>query len=290
MAALLRLRVVTSPFTSGRHLLLSYDRDMRFCLGTMGYAYDDWIGPFFPKGLARNGWLSYYAQHHDVIEMNTTFHAVPSVDRIKTWRDAVPDHFRFSAKVNKRITHELLPADAVGEMKAFISVMKQFEQKLGPLLLQFPPTLSVRAAAGVGKLIASLPDDLQFVIEFRDRSWLREDVYEMLRSKNIALVMLDHEEFPWAADVPATADFLYIRMVGKHGRYPDIGFEVRDPADDLELWRSRIETVTDAKSIRESWVLFNNDFAGHAPATLRRFAKIAGVTKASAPAPPTLFD
>lgn len=256
----------------------------------MGYAYDDWVGPLFPRGLARSQWLSFYAQHHDSIEMNTTFHAVPTPERVRAWRDAVPADFRFSVKVNKRITHELALSDAVGEMKAFIDVARHFEDKLGPLLLQFPPVLPSRAMPGLQKLLASLPRDLQFAIEFRDRSWLRKETYELLSSHNIAMVMLDHEDHPWARDLPATADFLYLRLVGKHGRYEDIGYEKWDPTEELIRWKNRIELRAKERAINEVWVLFNNDYAGHAPATLRRFAKIVDAKSIANIAPPTLFD
>lgn len=252
----------------------------------MGYAYDDWLGPFFPRGLARPNWLSFYSHHHDSIEMNTTFHAVPSIDRVKAWRDSVPTNFRFAIKVNKRITHELPLRDATGEMKAFIDVVRHFEEMLGPLLLQFPPVMLGTELPSLAKFLDGLPGNLRFAVEFRDRSWLREETYALLSGHNIALVMLDHEDHRYAADVPATADFSYVRLVGKHGRYEDIGYETWDPTADLKEWKQRIE----ARGGGEAWVLFNNDFAGHAPATLRRFAKLVDAPSVTNVAPPTLFD
>lgn len=257
-------------------------------LGTMGYSYDDWIGPFFPAGLPRSDWLSFYAQHHNCIELNTTFHAIPVVERVQAWRDAVPEDFRFAVKVNHQITHALAMRHATALMNHFVDAMRPMGKKLGVMLLQYPPTLASADWSGLALFVESLPKDVRFAMEFRHRSWLSQSTFDLLARHNVALVMLDHEDHPWALKTPVTADFAYVRLVGKHDRYEELGFEQRDPSTDLDRWKERLEWCEQDSPLREKWVLFNNDYAGHAPATLRRFRKLIG--DSSSAAPPTLFD
>jgi uncharacterized protein YecE (DUF72 family) len=255
----------------------------------MGLAYDDWLGPFYPPKTPKNRWLPYYAGMFNAIELNTTFHAVPTPDRVAGWAAAVPEHFRFAVKASKQATHDVPLAAAREPLAAFIDSVRSFGSRLGPILLQLPPWCGVEQTSGLQTLLASLPADLRFAVEFRSADWLTESTFELLARHNAAFVGLEHEDHPQHAQVRATTDFLYVRIVGKHGRYDDIGREVFDPTEQLEAWWRRIEAAA-GPEVREVWVTFNNDFAGFAPATLRRFAKIAGVELAKPPRQRDLFE
>jgi uncharacterized protein YecE (DUF72 family) len=245
-------------------------------LGTMGLAYDDWLGPFYPPKTPKNRWLPYYAGCFDAIEMNTTFHAVPTPERVSGWAAAVPEHFRFAVKASKQATHDVPLAAAREPLSVFIDSVRSFGPRLGPIVLQLPPWCGSEQMPGLRTLLSSLPADLRFAVEFRSADWLKEPVFDLLARHNAAFVGLEHEDHPQHALLRATADFLYVRIVGKHGRYDDVGREVFDPTEHLESWWQRIQAAA-GPEVREVWVMFNNDFAGFAPGTLRRFAKIAGV-------------
>jgi uncharacterized protein YecE (DUF72 family) len=242
----------------------------------MGLAYDDWLGPFYPPKTPKNRWLAYYAGCFDAIEMNTTFHAVPTPERVAGWAATVPENFRFAVKASKQATHDVPLSAAREPLALFVDSVRSFGSHLGPIVLQLPPWCGAEQTAGLRTLLESLPADLRFAVEFRSADWLGEPTFDLLARYNVAFVGLEHEDHPRHALVRATADFLYVRIVGKHGRYDDVGREVFDPTEQLETWWRRIEAAA-GPEVREVWVMFNNDFAGFAPATLRRFARIAGV-------------
>ena len=106
---------------------------------------------------------------------------------------------------------------------------------------------------------------------------MRDETYRLLTEYNVALVGVDHDEHPEQAQLRATADFVYIRLKGKHGRYVETGREMVDPTEQLRAWLEWIRAVEAESGPRETWIACSNDFAGHSPATLRRFAALAGV-------------
>lgn len=250
---------------------------MRYRLGTMGYSYDDWAGTFYPGKTPRGRWLETYARTFPGVELNTTFHATPSPDRIRAWGAAVPPEFRFAIKTGRQITHDLPLSAAGGPMLEFLEVMRTFGPLAGPVLIQFPPTLAADASASLDAFLGTLPTDFRYAVEFRHSSWLKDRTADLLRRHRVCWVALDHVDHPALADVPATTDFLYVRLVGRHGRYDNPGRELLDPTPQLRRWHEWIARTADGGGIDETWVLFNNDYAGHAPATLRRFADLAAV-------------
>ena len=250
---------------------------MRWRLGTTGYFNRGWRGPFFPPGLPQAKWLSHYATRFDAIELNTTFHAVPTADRVRGWAAKVPDDFRFSLKAPRAVTHECDLARAAGPLAEFLDVAAGLGPKLGVVLLQFGPHHGAGELPDLDRLLATLPPSVRFAAEFRDASWLAPPTYRVLRDRGVALVASDLDDLPAAAGIVPTADFLYVRLLGKHGRFETDDHEIFDPTDRLVWWRDRLARACDAAGPAAAWVLSNNDFAGHAPATLRRFAGLAGV-------------
>lgn len=242
-------------------------------LGTMGYSYADWRGPFFPRGLPQTQWLHHYAQRFSAVELNTTFHATPPGDWIARWIDAVPDEFRFAVKVNRQVTHDQPLERSVGDYIEFVQAMQGFGAKLGPLLLQLPPHVTRREIGSLELLLRETPTNQPVAVEFRESSWRHPDTLGLLREYGAAWVGLDHEDHADLLCVEPTADWTYIRLVGKHGRYDREDCEQFDPTPQLEEWSQRIAGHS-AQWGGERWVLFNNDYAGHGPATLRRFAKL----------------
>ena len=252
---------------------------MRWRLGTTGYFNRGWRGPFFPPGLPQAKWLSFYASRFDAIELNTTFHALPTRDRVRGWAAKVPADFRFSLKAPRTVTHEGPLAFAAEPLAEFLDVAGELGDKLGCVLLQFGPHHTADELPALRKLLAPLParhPAVRFAAEFRHGSWLAPPTYRALREVGAALVASDLEELPAAAGIVPTADFLYVRLLGKHGRYETDDHEIVDPTPRLTWWRDRLRRAVDRADPAVVWMLSNNDFAGHAPATLRRFAGLAG--------------
>jgi uncharacterized protein YecE (DUF72 family) len=266
----------------------------RWRLGTMGLAYKEWLGNVYPPSLPASQWLRCYATQFNAIEMNTTFYATPDEDRLRAWSKATPPDFRFSLKVGKHITHETPLVEAPPLMRSFLDAIRPLEEKLGPLLIQLSPRHRSRELGAIRYLLNSLPRDLRFALELRHYSWRHERVFPelcaLLREHNVALVGLDHEDFPEQAALTQTADFDYVRLVGRHGRYVTQSHELFDPTPELERWQQRLASRTTDEPPRETWVLFNNDYAGHGPTTLRRFASLVGMKLPPPPQQRRLFD
>lgn len=261
-------------------------------LGTHGFSYKDWRGPFYPKSAKQADWLQHYAARFDAIEMNTTFHATPSREVLAGWYRKTPNDFRFAVKVGQHITHDAPLRHAAEPMRDFVAAMQPLGEKLGPLLIQLAPWCGIDQLADFRTFLAALPRGPQYAVEFRNAGWRKQAVYDALRESNVALVALDHEEHPEQAELIPTADFLYVRLVGKHGRYDTEEAERYDPTDLLRVWLEKIRAVEAEQGPSETWFMCGNDYAGHAPATLRRFAALAGVALPQPPAEPrqtTLF-
>ncbi len=257
---------------------------MRFRLGTTGYHNPGWAGTFYPEGLSRAKWLAYYASRFDAIELNTTFHAMPTAEKVRRWAERVGEDFEFAVKATRAVTHDLPLSQAAPVLAVFLDAVRELGGRLGPVLLQLPPEATVEQLPGLAVLLDALPDDVKFAIEFRSATWFRSEMFDLCRARNVAVVAAELEGHPESAGIIPTADFLYVRLLGRHGRFPDETRERFDPTPRLIDWHRRIVAAASESDVRECWVLFNTDYAGHAPATLCRFAKIARVPLAGGPA------
>ncbi|HVT88544.1 MAG TPA: DUF72 domain-containing protein [Tepidisphaeraceae bacterium] len=264
---------------------------IRYRLGTIGYAYPDWRGPFYPEGLGQGKWLGFYGGQFDSLELNTTFHAVPIPERVRKWASKVGPDFRFAVKTSRAITHDHPLEAAQAPMLQFIEIVRSFGQTLGPVLIQLPPHVGIDSFGVLDRLLDSLPIDVRYAVEFRHPSWVQDRTTDMLRQHNAAWVGLDHLDHPQLRRLRATADFLYVRLVGKHQRFKETNHEQVDVMDDLRKWHAAIcrEVRQSPRTIDEVWVMSSNDYAGHSPATLRRFAGIAGIKLLAAPVQSELF-
>ena len=261
----------------------------RWHLGTTGLAFDGWVGAFYPAGMPSSKWLSFYAQNFTCLELNTTFYATPPTERMRLWCETAGPGFRFSAKLPKAITHDAPLSQGVGLIRRFADDIAAFGSSLAVVLVQFPPTVTMGQLPALERLLAAWQSPVRLAVEFRSASWIHRETEALLRERGVAWVALEHDDCPPMARVIPTTDFLYVRLVGKHGRFTTESHELFDPTEELKVWLNRIRSATGTTddpgraAIRDVYVLFNNDFAGHGPATLRRFAALAGV---ALPTPP----
>lgn len=185
------------------------------------------------------------------MELDTTFHAVPTAGRVRRWADASPDDFRFCVKTPKDVTHadgRLSAPERVDTMLRFVESAREFGGKLGVVLLQFPPSFDDGEAGELGTLIGKLPDDIRYAVEFRHLSWDAGATAGLLRQFGCGWVAGDY----LARDprpIDATADFLYVRWVGRHGQHPTLDRERIDVPERLAWWKRRIEACGDIKTV-----------------------------------------
>ncbi len=243
----------------------------RLWLGTQGWSYPSWVGSFYPPGTAQAQFLEAYASQFRTVELDTTFYAVPSESTVAGWRARTPDGFLFAAKFPQLITHEKGLVDCAGETMFFLERMTLLDLKLGPLLLQMPPSFAATELGRLRAFLEGLPTGLRYALEVRHRSWLAEPVHgrllELLVRQGVALCLVQHAWMPRLDEV--TGDFVYVRWLGRRADIPDDDYgRVRiDRERELDAWAEQIRGYLRAGKFVYGY--FNNHYAGHSPASVR---------------------
>jgi uncharacterized protein YecE (DUF72 family) len=227
-------------------------------LGTSGWSYKEWIGPFYDGAASM---LRQYTGVFRTAEIDSTFYAYPSKGLVTGWKMHTPPDFIFTAKLPKLITHEKkldLSRGADADLARFIDVMSPLATcgKLGCLLIQLPPSFGFDPGT-LEEFLKVLPLNVRFAIEFRNMAWMREETWPLLERYKVAYVNVDEPLLP--ADVHLTTDFTYFRW---HGRGERVWFDYRYSKDELAPW---IPKVADAeKKVSRAFGYFNNHFHGYA--------------------------
>jgi uncharacterized protein YecE (DUF72 family) len=227
-------------------------------VGTSGYSYKEWKGPFYPEKLPAREMLAYYAGQLPTVEINNTFYRVPQKSVLENWAAAVPDSFRFIVKSTRRITHFKRLVNASEEVEFFLGQMATLGDRLGAVLFQLPPNLQ-KNLESLESFLALLPGGTRAAFEFRHNSWFDDDVFELLRGRNCSLCIADAEG---GADVPfvGTADWGYLRL-----RRPDYSDK------ELGSWLGRIR----GESWTDAFVFFKHEDAGAGPRMAKRLLDLA---------------
>jgi uncharacterized protein YecE (DUF72 family) len=249
-------------------------------LGTQGWSYDSWVGSFYPPGAPSNAWLEAYASQFSTVELDTTFYAIPRASTVDGWYERTPEEFRFAAKFPKSITHEKQLADCHTETTAFFDAMTRLGRKLGPLLLQMPPSFSAGQLDALKTFLRDLPTGFRCALEVRHRSWLTKQtllvLLTLLQQQGIALCLVQHAWMPRLDEI--TAPFTYIRWLGRREDIPDDDYsQVRIDRDaQLDAWAGQIAHYLGAGITVYGY--FNNHYQGHSPASARALqARLAGL-------------
>ena len=174
----------------------SANRTGKIWIGTSGWTYDGWRGPFYPKETPKRLWLSYYSTQFTTTEINGSFYRTPTLDAVRDWRDSTPREFTFAWKASKFITHwKRLSVKCENS----IALMETRLEALGPkgclVLFQLPPNFSADQAR-LAAFIQMLPNTRRYAFEFRHRSWYHDGIMELLQSRNAALCISDHGDAP----------------------------------------------------------------------------------------------
>ncbi len=179
--------------------------------GTSGFAYAQWKPQFYPAKLPANKFLEHYAHRLNSVEINYTFRRMPSASTLENWAAATPPGFLFALKGHMRITHILRLKNAAEATTVFLRAIDPLRaaRRLGPILFQLPPQMKCDIPL-LAAFLEILPDDLRYAFEFRHTSWLVDEVYRLLKQRNISLCVAESEKL----EVPEviTADFVYYRL------------------------------------------------------------------------------
>jgi uncharacterized protein YecE (DUF72 family) len=238
---------------------------MRLWVGTSGFSYDEWTGPFYPPDLAAKDRLGFYAQRLPAVEINNTFYRMPAARLLEGWAARVSPEFRFAIKAPRRITHIKRLKDAAEDTAYLLRVVAALGPSLGCLLFQLPPNLGVDLDR-LDAFLALLPEGTRAAFEFRHPSWREADVQGRLAARGLALAEVDSDDAP-APPPGAGPGWGYLRL--RRTRY--------EPAD-LAGWLARLE----ASSWAEAFVFFKHEDAAAGPRLAAELLALA----AAAPGPP----
>ncbi len=236
-------------------------------LGTSGWDYPEWVGRVYPKrGVSDR--LRYYSGLFPIVEINTTFYRLPPVGVVRSWAERTPAQFRFTAKFPQTITHDLRLVNVDEELGRFLDVLRPLREagKLAAALLQLPPSLPFEART-VRAFYERLPTDLPVAVEFRERSWLEDESFALLREHGLAYVIVDEPHLPIRLEV--TAPFAYVRW---HGHGQPLWYDYTYSAPELRAWVPRVQALRARTELLLGF--FNNHFRGDAPTNARSISEL----------------
>jgi uncharacterized protein YecE (DUF72 family) len=223
---------------------------LRVC--TSGFQYDHWRDVFYPRDLRKRDWLKHYAAHFDTVEINNTFYGLPPESTFHRWREQAGSGFCYALKFSRYGTHRkrlIDPADTIG---VFLERARHLEGHLGPILVQLPPRWRARPER-LDAFLEAAPQDVRWAVELRDPSWLRDDVFAVLRARGAALCI--HDLLP-EHPLEVTADWLYLRY---HGPFRCAGSYAPQALAAEGRWlREHLAAG------RDVYAFFNNDAEGNA--------------------------
>ena len=185
-------------------------------IGTSGWHYSHWKGPFYPKKISEKQFLPFYLEHFSTVEINRTFYGLPEKKVFERYSKMVPRSFIFSVKGSRFITHVKKLKDPKLPLKRFFSRVKGLKNQFGPILFQLPRGWKVNLER-LHIFLKSLPKGYRYTFEFRDPSWLCEEVYALLRKYKACLCIYEYDGF--LSPQIVTTNFIYVRLHGPDGPY-----------------------------------------------------------------------
>lgn len=260
-------------------------------IGTSSFSEADWVGPFYPAGTRPADYLKYYATRFNTVEIDASYYAIPRRTSVETWARKTPAGFLLSAKFPRSIVHGgegprpdpqtvLIPDRTYGDRDRFLEAMSALGSRLGPLVLQFPYfSKAVFPSASdffdrLDRFLEALPSGFRYVVEIRNRAWLKPALGDLLRRHRTALALVDQAWMPHGDEVmqmfdPVTAGFTYIRLLGDRKEIEAVtdrwNRTVLDRTERLLRWAAVIRRFLD--NGLETMVYANNHYAGYAPET-----------------------
>ena len=230
---------------------------MNLFVGTSGFSYKGWKGPFYPEKLASKDMLSYYGGQLPAVEINNTFYRIPKREVFENWAAQVPESFRFSVKASRRITHFKRLNDTDEVLDYLLSGAAVLGDRLGVLLFQLPPNFKVDLER-LKTFLDTVPRDVRAAFEFRHDSWRDEAVHDALRDHGAALVIADTDDED--AEIVSTASWGYLRL--RKTDYTD---------QQTTAWAKKVA----AAEWDDAFVFFKHEDAGVGPLMAKKFLEAA---------------
>lgn len=241
---------------------------MTILIGTSGWTYDSWAGPFYPSGVTRRRWLEHYAARLPTVELNASHYRWPRDTSFSGWHDRLPRGFELAVKAPRALTH----ARRLHAPERWAEIMGRgfalLGERAGPLLLQLPPAME-RDDARLAYALQHMPPAVRVAVEFRHPSWLEDQVFALLEQHRAAYVVMSGAHLPCV--LRATSDIVYVRW---HGPDHDHLYAGSYSDDDLHWWADRLREWDEQG--RRVYGYFNNDQYGYAVANAMRLRELLG--------------
>lgn len=250
---------------------------MTVLIGTSGWQYASWKGRFYPADLRQASWLEHYAERFRVVEVNNAFYRLPEASTFEKWAQRTPEDFVVGVKASRYLTHIKRLADPVEPVSRFLERATRLGPKLGPVLLQLPPSLAANHDR-LEQTLAQFPSAVRVAVEFRHDSWYTDDTRSLLEAKGVALCLADSPRR--TTPVWRTADWGYLRLhEGTASPRPCYSQEA------LEEWARRLAEHWGPDE--DVYVFFNNDplaCAVHDAIVFAEVVRRAGLAPSRVPA------
>lgn len=239
-------------------------------VGTSGYSFADWVGPFYPEGTKASDFLAFYAKRFACVELNSTYYRIPHPRVLEQMERKTPDGFRFVVKLNQAMTHEA--STEPGLYRDFLAALEPLRAagKFDGLLAQFPWAFRRTDArkAHLEAIRERLPGDPLWV-EFRHASWMHPKLPEWLRERSLGYCIVDEPALPGLVPpvTHVTSDDAYVRFHGRNeqtwwGRSGGDRYDYEYSKEQLEEWAKRVGEL--AQKAKQTYLFFNNCHAGQA--------------------------
>lgn len=238
----------------------------RIRIGTSGWVYPHWRGPFYPEDLSTTDWLDFYAHRFGSVEINHSFYRLPSAQTLSDWCARVPPGFRFAVKASRYITHMKKLRDPATSVSALFERIAVLGERVGPVLFQMPPRWHVDGDR-LDRFLRALSADYRYVFEFRDHSWLDQSVYDLLERHRAGLCIYELDGF--VSPKRVTTDLAYIRL---HG--PGAAYQGSYDTQTLAGWAGAISSWS--RQGHDVWCYFDNDQDGFAALDAARLDDMLG--------------
>ena len=239
-------------------------------LGTIGFSYSFWKGKFYPNKTAPKDYLAYYSSQFSTVEVDSTFYRIPTGQTVVNWKKQVPEGFVFSFKFPQLITHVKMLKDSQYETDIFLERVSLLGEKVGGLLLQFPPNFGVEHMPELENYLRNLPKLHRYVVEVRNKSWLTPEFYSLLRANNVALAWADSPLMAGISEV--TADFVYVRWEGDRKKVNGtLGKIEADRTEDLKVVAEKLKPYLAKMDV---FGYFGKYYSGYPPSDIGLLSKL----------------
>lgn len=235
-------------------------------VGTSGWQYDHWKGPFYPEDLSKKEWFDFFAKKFSTVEINRSFYQLPSREVLGDWKDRTGKDFVFSYKASRYITHMKKLKDPEDPVSNLFDSVEALGEKLGPVLFQLPPKWKCNPGR-LKDFLEALPKKHRYTFEFRDPSWFCQEVYDLLSDHKCAFCIFEIGDLLSPKEI--TTDFIYIRL---HG--PGEAYQGRYGGQGLSGWAGSIQAWKD--KVKNIYCYFDNDQFGYATQDALQLKEMAG--------------